>query len=160
VESRSYPVVVIDSHNQSPITCLYIAYSSARRAKQHNMTGGNSDNVVRTNSQNLASAISLDSGGHLIACSEDGTISITNMNSGDIVHKLSHYSTTRNEREKKRIEEFMKSKEQKKRMQRSQSIGSHISVKRYFNLVRAHPIKVFGNCSFGHYGRLSDIVEV
>jgi len=39
IEGRAYPVVVIDCHNSSPITCLYIAYSSARRAKQVGMTG-------------------------------------------------------------------------------------------------------------------------
>jgi WD40 repeat protein len=62
-------------------------------------------------SQHLAQAISLDSGGHLIACSEDGTISVSNMNSGDIVHKLAHFSITRNDREKRRIDDFMKERE-------------------------------------------------
>ena len=31
IERRAYPVVVIDCHNCTPINCLYVAYSSARR---------------------------------------------------------------------------------------------------------------------------------
>ena len=41
--------------------------------------------------------MSLDSGGHLIACSEDGTISVTSMNSGEIVKKLNEYAVTKDQ---------------------------------------------------------------
>lgn len=33
IEGRAYPVVVLDCHHSSPITSLYVAYSSVRRAK-------------------------------------------------------------------------------------------------------------------------------
>lgn len=79
IECRGYPILALDCHQSSPITCLYIAYSTARRSKQmqQELKGGSD--------QQLAQMIAADSGGHLIACSENGTISVTNMNSGEIV---------------------------------------------------------------------------
>ena len=158
IEGRAYPVIVVDSHNMSPITCLYIAYSSARRGKQTNPSGqADAEQRGRTAGSHTAQSVTLDSGGHLIACSEDGTISVTNMNSPDIVRKLANFSITRNEREKGRIDGFMKERESNRRLKRRQSVTQFFTTERYFNLVRAHPFKVFDSCSFG---RISRVVEV
>lgn len=59
----------------------------------------------------MAQSISSDSGGFLIAASENGTISITNMNSGEIVNQLTNFTILRNDKEKKRIDDFMKIRE-------------------------------------------------
>jgi hypothetical protein len=72
----------------------------------------------RAPSSHASQAVTLDSGGHLIACSEDGTISVTNMNSVDIVNKLANFSITRNDREKGRIDDFMKERESNLRSRR------------------------------------------
>jgi WD40 repeat protein len=103
IEGRSFPVIVLDCHHSSPISCMYIAYSSARRNQ--------SKPLEKSSSMSLAQSMSADSGGHLIVASEDGTISITNMNSGDIVSQLANFSITRNDREKKKVDEFMRQRE-------------------------------------------------
>jgi|TARA_B110000285_G_C15098796_1_gene603707 hypothetical protein len=148
---------VIDCHNATPINCLYIAYSSARRQKQANSTAFFDQQRERSSSQQLAQSISLDSGGHLIACSDDGTVSVTNMNSGDVVKKLANFSLSRNEREIKRIDCFMKAREENRRQGRRQSVDLQFSTEHYFNLVRAEPFKVFGGLATG---RLSRVLEV
>jgi hypothetical protein len=62
IECRGYPILTLDCHQNSPITCLYISYSTARKSKQMQSDFKGSD-------QQLAQAIASDSGGHLIACS-------------------------------------------------------------------------------------------
>ena len=34
IECRGYPILTLDCHQSSPITCLYISYSTARKQKQ------------------------------------------------------------------------------------------------------------------------------
>lgn len=86
--------------------------------------------------------ISLDSGGHLIACSEDGTISITNMNSRAVVDQLQNFNIRRNNRDRRRAEAFMRERESNQRSGRRSSFDGHCSFNRYFNLVRVAPAKV------------------
>jgi hypothetical protein len=45
----------------------------------------------------MAQNMSLESGGHLIACSEDGTISVTNMNNGEMISQLNEFSVSKDE---------------------------------------------------------------
>ena len=66
-DERTHPVLVIDSHHQSPIITLYVAYGSARRPSSKNK----------------------DTGGHLISLSLDGTLALTNLNSSEI-HRALH----------------------------------------------------------------------
>lgn len=66
-DEKVQPILVVDVHQGQPITQMFVAYNSARRVK-----GKLQEN-----------------GGHLIAVSEDGTISVTNLNSGEI-HKAIH----------------------------------------------------------------------
>lgn len=80
IECRGYPILTLDCHQSSPITSLYICYSTARRYKQMGQ-----DSKIGSDQQ-VAQMIAADSGGHLITCSENGTISVTNLNSAEIVH--------------------------------------------------------------------------
>jgi hypothetical protein len=62
----------------------------------------------------------LEAGGHLISVSEDGTLAVTNLNSGEI-HKLIHgYST--NDRDKRKIDSFMHERNKNLRERRRHSI--------------------------------------
>jgi len=49
----------------------------------------------------------MENGGHLISVSEDGTIAVTNLNSGEIVQSLHNYNPQReNAVESSRIDAF------------------------------------------------------
>jgi hypothetical protein len=69
--------------------------------------------------------VSLDSGGHLIACSDDGTISVTNMSSPEIKDKLSNFAVKRHDIQLKRLDTIMREREQNKRLKRSNSVSNH-----------------------------------
>ena len=147
IEGRAYPLIVLDSHQASPITSLFLCYSSARRIKAAQNVPGSDQSAQ----------VSLDTGGHLIACSENGTISVTNMSSPEIIDQLTNFSISRNEREKVRVDKVLKERAQNHHMRRRNSFTSMCSTHRYYNLVRATPLKVFNNCSFG---AVNKIVEV
>jgi len=88
--------VLIDSHHQSPITQLFVAYNSSR--KQNISIKRTTPNVHHHN----IPIQDYERGGHLISVSENGTIAVTNLNSGEIHRQLHNYSI--NEREKRRAE--------------------------------------------------------
>lgn len=67
-DEKVQPILVIDAHHGSSITHLFMAYNSARKGH------------IPKKPQVLH-----ENGGHLISLSEDGTLSVTNMNSGEIV---------------------------------------------------------------------------
>lgn len=143
IEGRAFPVLVVDCHDQSPITILYIAYSPSRK--------------IRTSS-NPASSVAQDTGGHLIAGSEDGTISVTDMSSRQICDQLANFPVCRNDDpEKLRADKFFEERERNHRLKRRNSIPDHLVLQNYFNLVRVKPLKVLQNCS---YGPISTIFEV
>lgn len=93
----------------------------------------------------------------MIACSEDGTISVTNMSSPEIIDQLTNFSISRNEREKVRVDKLLKERSENRHMKRRNSFSSMCSTHRYFNLVRATPLKVFRNCSFGAISKIFEV---
>lgn len=93
--------------------------------------------------QQLAQAIASDSGGHLIATSENGTISVTNMNAGEIVQLLNNFSIRRNDNIKKRIDQFMGEREDNTVRRRRHSFSGHYQFQKYFNMAKISPMKCF-----------------
>jgi hypothetical protein len=150
IECRGYPILTLDCHQNSPITCLYISYSTARKSKQMQSDFKGSD-------QQLAQAIASDSGGHLIACSENGTISVTNMNAGEIVHVLNNFSIRRNDNIKKRVDQFMNEREDNHQRRRRHSFSGHYQCQKYFNMVKINPMKTFEYCSYGLINRILEV---
>ena len=51
----------------------------------------------------------------------------------------------------------MKEREMSRRQRRRQSVSQHFTTERYYNLVRAHPVEVFENCSFGKISRVFEV---
>ena len=79
------------------------------------------------------------------------------MSSRDLVHKLDHFSVVRNDESERRIENFMEERETSRRQRRRQSVSQHFTTERYYNLVRAHPVKVFESCSFREISRVFEV---
>lgn len=79
-------MIVIDAHDSSPITQLYVAYSPARKTKTAGLSPQQS--------------VAQDTGGHLVAGSEDGTISVTDLNAPEIREQLANFQVLRNEPER------------------------------------------------------------
>jgi hypothetical protein len=88
-DEKAKPILVIDSHHTSPITKLFIAYNPSRKpylanaAKGMHLRGSNVRSSNSSSSNGGAQAL-MENGGHLISVSEDGTIAVTNLNSGEI----------------------------------------------------------------------------
>lgn len=100
-DEKVFPVILIDQHHQSPITQLFVAYDSSRKMK----TQSKGLNPSQFNPQAKRGGSLLENGGHLISVSEDGTIAVTNLNSGEI-HKALH-NFTPNDKDKSRANQFI-----------------------------------------------------
>ena len=99
----------------------------------------------------------IDLGGTLIACSEDGTISLTNLNSPEILQRMQTFSLRRNDREKKRADDAIKEKRVNQVLKRRHSFCSHVNLRRYFNLVKIEPSSVYRAIAGG---KVENIVAV
>lgn len=94
----------------------------------------------------------------MIAGSEDGTISVTDLSSKEINEQLANFPVNRNDDpEKLRADKFLEEREHNSRLKRRHSVSDHLSLQHYFNLVRVQPLQVLQNCSFGP---ISGIIEV
>ena len=116
-EDKVEPILLVDSHHRSRITKLFVAYNSSRKVPKQTRAGGGL----------------LDNGGHLISVSEDGTIAVTNLNSGEIVQTLHSYNPQRESAvESSRIDSFFDEKRHNRHNRRRNSFTSDISVSNFF----------------------------
>lgn len=92
----------------------------------------------------------------MISVSEDGTIAVTNLNSGELHNKLHNFAL--NDKDKKRADSFMEDeKHGYKKLKRRYSFASNFSVNNYFYLVKIKSQKVFQSMSFA---TIAKIIEV
>lgn len=132
-DEKVHPVLVIDSHHSSPITKLFIAYNPARKARPHSST------AQRQGTYPAGSKDLLENGGHLISVSEDGTIAVTNLNSGEIhkaLHNQLHNSPSVEDRgidriDASRADKFFEQKQETGKKRRN-SFAGEFSVNHYF----------------------------
>lgn len=86
---------------------------------------------------NPTNQVAQDTGGHLIAGSEDGTISVTDLSSPQITDQLANFPINRNDDpEKLRADSFLQEREHNHRLRRRNSVPDHLNLQHYFNLVR------------------------
>jgi WD40 repeat protein len=131
-DDRVQPVLVVDAHHGSPITRLFVAYNSARR-----QTGGKGFLRITT------TAVS-ENGGHLISVSEDGTICVTNLNSGEINKALHNFNVLSagigvDKHDYHRAEQFFREREESRKLKRRNSFSNDCSVQKYFHLAKVRP---------------------
>ena len=147
---KVFPVVLIDQHHLSPITQLFIAYDSSRRVKSGHRSGGGS----MLSSQNMRDHLQ-EQGGHLISVSEDGTVAITNLNSGEIQRALVTFNLP--DRSKGRADLFMKEVSENRKLKRRHSFASGFTMNQFYHLVKVKSQQVYDYCSFG---KIEKIIEV
>lgn len=94
VEYKVLPVAMIDGHHQSSIVKLYIAYSPSRETL-------NQQGDIHVD----------DKGGHLISVSADGTICSTDLKSHNLRNALHTFTPKLSSSDKKRADDFMRSKQ-------------------------------------------------
>jgi hypothetical protein len=136
-EDRVLPILVIDSHHKSKITKLFVAYNSSR--KQPNK---------------LKQPVLMENGGHLISVSEDGTIAVTNLNSGEIVQTLhSQQSSHHKNPDNARADMFFEQRERKRR----NSFSCDFSVANFFEFVKVKSQRIF---HYAAYGQIDRVIEV
>jgi hypothetical protein len=112
--------LLVDSHHRSKITKLFVAYNSARKLPKGHQS--------RPGQQSL-----LENGGHLISVSEDGTIAVTNLNSGEILQALHSYNPmTDNEVESSRIDAFFDERRSNRTQKRRNSFTGEFSVANFY----------------------------
>ena len=163
-DEKVQPVLVIDSHNSSPINQLFVAYNPSRKPYLANAARGMHLRGSNVRSTGTGSTPGLqDNGGHLICVSEDGTISVTNLNSGEI-YKAVHNYTARGGDVKgidrldgSRADQFFEEKHSQKGLRRRNSFSNDFSVNHYYHLVKVRPQKIFFNAAFS---KVDKVIEV
>ena len=91
-----------------------------------------------------------------MSVSEDGTVAVTNLNSGEIHRAIHNFSV--NERERRRAEAFMDERSRCRKDKRRMSIQQTFTVHQFYYLVKAKPQKVFNYLAVE--GQISKILEV
>jgi len=121
-EDRIEPILLVDSHHRSKITKLFVAYNSSRKLPKSLLN--------RPGQPSL-----LENGGHLVSVSEDGTVAVTNLNSGEVVQALHSYNN-HNQRESAienaRIDSFFEERRRNRAVRRRNSFSGDISVSNFF----------------------------
>lgn len=131
------------------ITKLFVAYNSSRKVPK-----------------SLASrpgqpAGLLENGGHLISVSEDGTIAVTNLNSGEIVQALHGYNHHRESAiENSRIDSFFDERRRNREFKRRNSFSGDISVSNFFQLTKIKSQKIFHYASYGEVDKILEIKNI
>jgi hypothetical protein len=120
-EDRIEPILLVDSHHRSKITKLFIAYNSSRKLPKSLLS--------RPGQPSL-----LENGGHLVSVSEDGTVAVTNLNSGEVVQALHSYNHNQRESaiENARIDSFFEERRLNRAVRRRNSFTGDISVSNFF----------------------------
>ena len=96
----------------------------------------------------------------MISVSEDGTIAVTNLNSGEI-HKLLHsFANLTNGAEKDRTERVIHEINLNRTAKRRNSISQCFSTEKFFNLVKAKSQRVFSYASFGSIERIVEVKSI
>lgn len=76
----------------------------------------------------------LENGGHLISLSEDGTIAVTNLNSGEIIKNLHNFAPS--DKDKNRINQFFEEASANRRHKRRNSFSSYFSVNHFYEMAK------------------------
>jgi hypothetical protein len=118
-QDRISPIILIDSHNSSPITKLFVAYRSARKTNQ-------------------------EQGGHLVSVSENGTIAVTNLNSGEIHKQIHQYTAQSKEKwNGKRADSFFSERGKNREVKRRNSFSNDFSVANFYHMVKVKSQMVY-----------------
>eukprot|EP00347_Sterkiella_histriomuscorum_P013779 403363397 len=159
-DEKIYPIILIDQHHQSPITQLFIAYESSRRIKSGHKSSSNLINGgTNLNSSNFSSKDNLQEvGGHLISASEDGTIAITNLNSGEIHKALSTFSLQ--DKAKSRADTFMEEMNENRKHKRRNSITQCFQMNQFYHMVKVKSQSVYDYTAFGRIERIIEVKSI
>lgn len=93
----------------------------------------------------------------MIAGSEDGTISITDLNAPEISEQLANFQVLRNEPERQRADRFMSERAANHSRRRRHSFAGGVNFQHYFNLVSVRPLKVYPNCALGPIDKVIEV---
>ena len=147
-EDRIEPILMVDSHHRSKITRLFVAYNSSRK-------------VPKSLASRPGQPSLLENGGHLISVSEDGTIAVTNLNSGEIVQALHSYNQHRESViENSRIDSFFDERRRNRDVKRRNSFSGDISVSNFFQLTKVKSQKIFHYASYGEVDKILEIKNI
>ena len=147
-EDKIEPILLVDSHHRSKITKLFVAYNSSRK-------------VSKSLSSRPGQPGLLENGGHLISVSEDGTIAVTNLNSGEIVQALHSYNHHRESAiENSRIDSFFDERRRNRESKRRNSFTGDISVSNFFRLTKVKSQKIFHYASYGEVDKILEIKNI
>ncbi|CDW82512.1 wd g-beta repeat-containing protein [Stylonychia lemnae] len=146
-DERVYPIILIDQHHQTPITQLFVAYDSSRRVRGPVKNSQNQQHPVKDNLY--------DHGGHLIGVSQDGTVSITNLNSGEINRALQNFNLQ--DKEKNRADQFITQVNENRKNKRRNSITQCFQMNSFFHMVKCKSQSVY---DYSAFGKIEKIIEV
>ena len=98
----------------------------------------------------------LENGGHLISCSEDGTIAVTNLNSGEI-DRLIHNFLPGDKVNQQRVDAAMHDINVNRAHKRRNSFTQYFTTNQFFKMIRVKSQKVF---KYETFAQVKSIIEV
>jgi len=95
----------------------------------------------------------------LISVSENGTIALTNLNSGEIHKQIHHYTAQSKEKwNGRRADTFFKQRSHNREVKRRNSFSNDFSVDNFFHMVKVKSQMVFSYAA--GFGLVDKIIEV